>query len=73
MTAKPQMKVRILTTSEIREVTPNVAHDLVERGVAEVYRGQTPEYKNREMKSKPKKQKASKRRTIYTNRQMRTR
>lgn len=33
------IKVRILTTGEIQEVTPNVAFDLTDRKVAEVYTG----------------------------------
>lgn len=41
--------IKMLTTGEVREVTPNVAHGLVERGEAVMYGANKQWYKQRQM------------------------
>jgi hypothetical protein len=48
------IKIRIKTTNEIREVTNNIAHDLIDRGIAELATSKPvvkpqPFYENRQM------------------------
>jgi hypothetical protein len=57
------IKVRMLSTGLLEDVTPNVAHDLIDRGLAEVFRV-TPTYQP------PKNMKPN---VGYYDRQMRTR
>ena len=53
------IKIKIIATKEIREVTSNVAHDLIDRGIATVAKAPkkkrivpTPTYSNRSLSSK---------------------
>ena len=68
------IKIRMLASGEIREVSPNVAFDLIDSKVAKIYTGEKPigEYTSREMnvtRTSPKKEVTSKR--IYKDRQFR--
>lgn len=56
------IRIRIKATGEIREATRNEAFDLIDRGVAELFKGHpVPVYKVEQ-----------ERENLYTNRQMRT-
>ncbi len=44
------VKIRIISTGEIKEETPNVAFDLIDRGIAEVYK-EGFSYPNRQMRA----------------------
>lgn len=37
------VKIRIKKTGVIQEVTRNIAFDLIDKGVAEIYRGKSPQ------------------------------
>ena len=74
------IKIKVRSTGEIKSVTPNVAHDLIDRGLADVSTGKRKVfYRDRQVTQKirpvkihskedQKKQKKSK--TSYGHRQM---
>ncbi len=43
------IQVKILESGEIKFVMPNVAHGLIDRGEATLYRGKSPQYATRQM------------------------
>jgi hypothetical protein len=64
------VKIKIKETGEQKEVTPNIAHDLIDRGIAELvkitnaYSHQTFNYPNRQMTSSRAERWASRRRQM---------
>lgn len=55
-------KVKMLESGEVREVTPNVAHGLIDCGKAELYKKKEMDsYEDREMKASTKRKKKKKR------------
>lgn len=57
------IKIRILKTGDVREVTRNIAFDLIDRGLARIFKP-----RNKRMKTKNSKTP----RAFYHNRQMKT-
>lgn len=48
------IKVQIIATGEIKELTRNEAFGLIDKKVAKIYRAETPGYENRMLKVKGK-------------------
>jgi hypothetical protein len=71
------IKVRIKATGEIREETPNIAFDLIDRGIGELVKYTSPvspslKKPNVDLPNTPKTENSSINASIYTNRQMRS-